>query len=389
MIADSTDRSTSASGSSSLLASSSDPPRRRRRPPRRRRRRRPSPSESAALGLVLAGGRLRLVGFRLGLGVGLRPRPRLNLRSRPGLGLRVDHGLGSGSVRRREHARHWEHDSTGLSTTSASATTGSIGSGSTAISGSTIAASAMTSSAEASAAGATFLAARLRGARAGGGWSGSADSAFLAAVLRAGRFAAAFLAGGSTEISVGPISFERLHRIGRHGSAAARLPHRGARWAARRPRRPVVRPGDWPPGAGGAAVDSRGWTGVLCRARFRASRLLNSAYALLLVSRSGVGGRAAEATDSDVLRPVLPRSSRAFVTLESCSSRWRDRYFGHRGQTHVAPEPRPVSHTSHAYQVSDQVRRPIRSPHPAFPGSAGSVRAPRAGRIAARFGSFR
>ena len=389
MIADSTDRSTSASGfvvaaglvvGSATTAATATPA--------------AAATASVAFGigglgfgLVLAGSRLRLVGFRFGLGFGLGVGVGYNL----GLGrlfgcrfARVDHRFGI-----RRHAQHREPTRPGRRprprprpTRSAPARPQSRGRRSPPRRGP-----------------------RPRRPRPPGppSWPRAYAALGPAAPGRDRR------TRPSWPPSCGPVVSRRPSwpaarprsrsapsvANGSAGSAAptarrlARLPHRGARWAARRPRRPVVRPGDWPPGAGGAAVGSRGWTGVLCRARFRASRLLNGAYALLLVSRSGIGGRAAEATDSDVLRSVLPRSSRAFVTLESCSSRWRDRYFGHRGQTHVAPEPRPVSHTSHAYQVSDRVRRPIQSPHPAFPGSAGSVRAPRAGRTAARLGSFR
>ena len=336
------------------------------------------------LGLVLGVGRLGLVGFGLGWP---RARP-ASASGHPGRAsaravVVAGVGLGRGSAQRRRRTRR----RTRLGPDAVSSRLRldglrlAIGSGSTAISGSTIAASAMTSSTEASAAGATFFAARLRGARAGGAWSGI------------GRLRP------SWPPSCGPVVSRRpswpvarpeprsgrrrrlRQRLGDRGSAAARRPHRGARWAARRPPRPAVRPGGWPPGAGGAAggILGGGWlfcVGLVFEHLDSSMAHTRSCSFRAPASGPGCGSYGYRCTEagSPAVKPGLRHTRKLLVAVERSDTS----VIGAGRTSRPSHAQYPTRHTR--TQVSDRVRRPIRSPDPACPGSAGSARAPRAGR---------
>jgi len=118
-------------------------------------------------------------------------------------------------------------------------------------------------------------------------------------------------------------------------------------------------------GVGGAGCSVVSW--VCASGSWGSSiKLLYGAYAHFLV-RAPAHGRAAEAYGTDVVNPSLPRSSvgcfirSPLVAVEDqvhlLSRRVTPRNVCHRGWTHQASEPPPVSHTSQPTYVFVPCRR--------------------------------
>ena len=183
------------------------------------------------------------------------------------------------------------------------------------VSRSTIAASAMTSSTDSSAAGATFLAARLRGV--GPAAPGGVGGLGLLGRLLAGRaFRRGLLGRRLDRMSRWPARrTPRPDRAPR--SAAARRARRGARSAAHRLRRPADLPADWRPGAGGAGGGFSGVDWVWCVGLVFEHLDSSMARTRSCSFRAPARGPGCGSYGFRCMGSVLPRSSRAFVTLES------------------------------------------------------------------------